>query len=192
MLGKRFIIFVVSLMVVLIIWEKKLCMQGKIWRIDASLVSSKGIGDQFTTNSTFSCEQRDPQVIVYNRIPKTGSTTMMTLLKTLASLNNFTFVFPLPKYRHEVIEKAILDAISSGHRTLICNHFNFPEIYYGHKVAYINILRSPIRRCISAYYYNRYGNRNKFLKADYVQRFGEFNYYIWNYGAIFPVSMVLE
>lgn len=125
------------------------------------------------TSFFFPCEERDPQIIVYNRIPKTGSTTMVALLNKLALRNNFHVIFPRPFYSHSAVRKAIADAISSGQQIMICNHFNFPEIKYGTKLAYINILRSPVNRCFSGYYYSRYGDRDTDLKATYVAEYGK-------------------
>jgi hypothetical protein len=118
----------------------------------------------------------DPQVIVYNRIPKAGSTTIISLLSQLAETNNFTLVLPTPYYNHSSARDAVLTALQTNTRTVVCNHFNFPEIFYGNqdnqKIAYINVMRNPIDRCASFYYYTRYGDRNRELKKATIEQYG--------------------
>lgn len=102
------------------------------------------------------CSPRHPQILVYNRIPKAGSTTVITLLRKLAVSNDFDFVLPMPYYNHTAALEAIVTALATGRRTLVCNHFNFPELLYGGgHVAYANIMRQPVDRCASWYYYTR-------------------------------------
>ena len=124
------------------------------------------------TFSWDSCTPLDPQIIVYNRIPKAGSTTLISLLTTLATLNDFDLILPEPYYDHAAARNAILSALVSGKKTIICNHFNFPEILYSDRIAYINVMRHPVDRCTSWYYYTRYGDRNRDLKAGILQQYG--------------------
>ncbi|KAG7672294.1 hypothetical protein Ndes2526B_g06713 [Nannochloris sp. 'desiccata'] len=143
-------------------------------------------GSRFSISSASACTPRDPQVIVYNRIPKAGSTTLISLLSHLAGKNNFTLVLPTPYYSHPAARNAVLTALTTGTRTVICNHFNFPEILYGgsidasninrntQQVAYINVMRNPVDRCASFYYYTRYGDRNKQLKKNTIDQYGNF------------------
>ena len=120
------------------------------------------------------CSPRDPQVIVYNRIPKAGSSTILNLLKNLSSVNNFALISPTPYYNHSVARDAILAALSSGKRAVVCNHFNFPELLYGkNDIAYINVMRDPVDRCISTYYYSRYGDRSNSEKREVLGRYGD-------------------
>jgi hypothetical protein len=140
-----------------------------------------------TSSSSPSCTPLEPQVIVYNRIPKAGSTTIISLLSHLAKTNNFTLVLPTPYYNHASARDAVLTALTTGTRTIVCNHFNFPEIHYGgssstitnsklnlnkQQVAYINVMRNPVDRCASFYYYTRYGDRSRQLKKETIDTYG--------------------
>lgn len=118
------------------------------------------------------CTPRRPQVLVYNRIPKAGSSTMIALIQELAKRNDFDFVLPVPYYDHTAARGAIFDALASGRRTLVCNHFNFPQLLYADRVAYMNVMRKPVDRCTSLYYYTRYGDRSRALKAEVLARYG--------------------
>jgi hypothetical protein len=118
------------------------------------------------------CAPRRPHVLVYNRIPKAGSSTMIALIQRMAERNDFDFVLPVPYYNHTAARGAIFAALASGRRTLVCNHFNFPQLLYADRVAYMNIVRKPVERCTSVYYYTRYGDRARALKADVLARYG--------------------
>lgn len=116
-----------------------------------------------------------PKVLVYNRIPKAGSSTMMYIISKLAELNDFDYVIPATQYNHSAARDAIIHGIAKtpeDRRTLVCNHFNFPEILYSDQIAYINVMRAPVDRCVSLYYYTRYGDRNRLLKKDILERYG--------------------
>lgn len=130
--------------------------------------------DQFWQDRepNLSCRPRYPKIIVYNRVPKAGSTTLIAILKELAKENNFDFVMPEPYHDHELVKQAILDALISGKKTVICNHFNYPEFLYAKNIAYINILREPVDRCVSSYYYARYGQRKSVWREEHLLRYG--------------------
>lgn len=103
------------------------------------------------------CSQR-PKVIIYNRVPKAGSSTTLALLSRLSKQNQFALV-RLPYHNYSKVRSEIEAALLRPGRTLICDHFNFPSIFHGDDIAYINILREPVSRIISQYYYLRYGDR---------------------------------
>ena len=118
------------------------------------------------------CQSSDPQVIVYNRIPKAGSTTLISLLTKLAEENGYALVLPVPYYDHAAARDAVLSALQTGQKTVICNHFNFPELIYSDQVAYVNVMRDPVDRCASFYYYTRYGDRQRELKSETIEMYG--------------------
>jgi len=102
------------------------------------------------------CRPRRPHVLVYNRIPKAGSSTVIWLLRKLSVDNDFDLVLPVPYYNHSSALESITKAVISPRPTLVCNHFNFPEMLYADdQVAYMNIVREPIDRCASWYYFTR-------------------------------------
>lgn len=103
------------------------------------------------------CQQNQPLILVYNRIPKAGSTTMIKLVKELSQRNGFQVVIPR-SYNYTAANIAILDAIAAKRKTFIVNHFKFPEIFVDDEIGYINVMRHPVDRCISWYYYSRYAH----------------------------------
>jgi hypothetical protein len=143
------------------------------WQLSSALVEARPLGPMWVTTPESYCATQDPQIIVYNRIPKAGSTTIITLLKQLSLANGFHLAEPMPYYDHVQARQAILDAIASGNRTVVCNHFNFPEILYGDRIAYVNVMRDPVERCTSEYYYRRYGDRPSEWKREFLEKYGE-------------------
>ncbi len=55
---------------------------------------------------------------------------------------------------------------------MIFEHFNFPDVHWRDRVAYVNIMREPLDRCVSLYYYSRYGPRPEEQMVDIVRRYG--------------------
>ena len=104
------------------------------------------------------CSQR-PKVIIYNRVPKAGSSTALALLSRLSRQNQFTLVRTgEPWHNYSKVRIEIESALLRPGRTMICDHFNFPSILH-EDIAYVNLLREPVSRVISEYYYVRYGRR---------------------------------
>ena len=122
------------------------------------------------TNDATVCSN-NPDVLVYNRINKAGSTTTMDIIKRLSKMNNFTILTPMPYHDHKKLRNALFRAIESGKRTVIMNHFDFPEFMYSSKVAYINMMRDPVERFISEYYYLRAPRRGR-LSEEYRAEHG--------------------
>jgi hypothetical protein len=116
---------------------------------------------------------REPLVLVYNRIPKAGSTTFMALAKKISVQNGFKMMTPEPYFDHAKLRRAIFNAVSSQTRTLIVNHFFFPEILYSDRVAYMNMMRDPVNRTVSDYYYLRYSTRRGQKAIKYREQYGD-------------------
>ena len=114
--------------------------QGGWWGTNAD--------NYFKRDSQKECKPRNPMVLVYNRIPKAGSTTMRLLLEKLAERNGFVYVRPFPRHNHTVAADAIFEALISKKKTLVEDHFAFPEIGYSTRVDYINVVRDPADRCV--------------------------------------------
>jgi hypothetical protein len=123
-----------------------------------SMLKGISVGSTFTfepKRDSYGQCMKDPLVLVYNRIPKAGSTTLMSLVKKLSVENDFTMLTPEPYFRHDKLLLAIFDAIKSRKRTLIVNHFFFPELLYNDQVSYMNMMRDPVSRTVSDFYYLR-------------------------------------
>lgn len=108
------------------------------------------------------------QVIIYNRIPKTGSTSFMGVAYDLCKNNGFHVLH--------------INVTGNNHALTFANQFRFvqnvtywnsmkPAIFHGHvafvdfsrfgtaqKPLYINIVREPLDRLVSYYYFLRFGD----------------------------------
>jgi hypothetical protein len=119
------------------------------------------------------CSPLDPHILIYNRIPKAASTTMVTLLSKLSKLNNFRFrKFGKPYHNATLVRLAVDIALQMKIPTVICEHFDFPDIHLDDKIAYINVMREPVSRCNSAYYYSRYGGRPEDERQRVLDTYG--------------------
>ncbi|XP_054169239.1 uronyl 2-sulfotransferase-like, partial [Oppia nitens] len=105
----------------------------------------------------------DISKLIYNRVPKCGSTTLITLLENLSKLNHFKH------YNSKIYNKRLLNfkqqkifinelmqysAPFSYDRHIYFINF---ELYNVSNIPiYINIIREPVERVISSYYYRRF------------------------------------
>lgn len=107
-------------------------------------------------------------VVIYNRVPKTGSTSFEDILYQLSTVNNFHSI-------HLNTVKVIRVLGLADQRRFITNitnwHEKMPAVYHGHLAyidfsrlgvrrlpIYINMIREPLSRLISHYYFVRYGD----------------------------------
>ncbi|CAH8291120.1 unnamed protein product [Schistosoma turkestanicum] len=109
-------------------------------------------------------------LVVYNRIPKTGSTSLINLVYQLIEKNHsHTHVIHLnissnKHYLNRINELYLIDNLThwtSMHPLMIHGHFAFINfIKYGSLLnpIYINMIRNPLDRLVSYYYFLRYGD----------------------------------
>jgi len=102
-------------------------------------------------------------ILFFNRVPKVGSQTAMELLKTLAVKNNFHY----HKDRTQKVETIKLTYNEEKWLSNLINYFDAPAVYVKHVCyvnftqfnlpdpIYINLVRDPVERVISWYYYVR-------------------------------------
>lgn len=112
-------------------------------------------------NNTIYAEQ---ECLFFNRIEKVGSQSLSTLLAQLSEINNFTpyvngeNVFTAQIYTYDE-EKAIAEEISEveGAMSYVehINWVNFTKFGLG-KPIFVNLVRHPIQKIMSAYYYTRH------------------------------------
>ncbi|XP_045596179.1 heparan sulfate 2-O-sulfotransferase 1 isoform X2 [Procambarus clarkii] len=110
----------------------------------------------------------DNLIVIYNRVPKTGSTSFIGLAYDLCSKNKFNVI------NVNTTKKTPTLSLTDQMR-LVYNISNWeekkPGIYHGHiayldfnrfgvnvQPLYINIIRNPLERLVSHYYFIRYGD----------------------------------
>lgn len=132
---------------------------------------SHGKALQLLTNEETAVETNDAfedTVIIYNRVPKTGSTSFMGVAYDLCSPNNFNVLHINTTRNSHVL--SLSDQVR-----FIQNVTNWtakkPALYHGHiafldfqkfgiakQPIFINIVRKPLDRLVSYYYFLRYGD----------------------------------
>jgi len=106
-------------------------------------------------------------VVIYNRVPKTGSTSFVGLAYDLCTKNKFNVL-------HMNISKNSHIMSVPDQKRMVWNITNWnskkPAFYHGHvsfldfnkygasSPLYINIIRQPLDRMVSYYYFLRYGD----------------------------------
>lgn len=103
------------------------------------------------------------QILFFNRVPKVGSQTFMELLRRLSARNNFHFhrdavqrletIRLAPDQQQELAEMITDLPTPSVYVKHVC-YTNFTEFNLPSPI-YINIVRDPVERVISWYYYVR-------------------------------------
>ena len=132
--------------------------------------------NRFTDKSHNGCQLKtNPRVLVYNRIAKAGSSSLLNLIHKLSKVNNFS-VFTSFQYDNRTVAERIIDnALSkkSNERSIIVEHFHFISKYtFDDRVAFFNLARNPLDRQISYYCYSRWGNRPRDARAQIINRWG--------------------
>ena len=106
------------------------------------------------------------EVIIYNRIPKTGSTSFIKVVNQLFKENQFsTLYLNISSKTMRLNDEAwIVKNISHWKEirpVIFHGHFGFPSFAkFGStlKPIFINIIRDPLQRFVSYYYFVRYGD----------------------------------
>ena len=105
-------------------------------------------------------------MIIYNRIPKTGSTSFIKVVNQLYKENQFSslYINISGKSMRLNDEAWIVKNISHWKEirpVIFHGHFGFPNFAkFGSPLRpiYINIVRDPLQRFVSYYYFIRYGD----------------------------------
>lgn len=100
--------------------------------------------------------------IFYNRVPKCGSRNIIDLLYSAARRNHFKFICHkeyVPFYHDEEYNKKTVSLIENKEGPLIYEgHYHFMrfEKYNSTQPTYINVIRDPLDRMMSWYYFIRF------------------------------------
>ena len=120
----------------------------------------KDMGDNIIPSATN--RTVDGLVLVYNRVPKCSSTSMYKLVKTLALRNHFKFsLAKSDDIRNELRsprkEKALVSAVKALPKNAVyVRHIYNPDWKrLGVKVNLVNMIRDPISRMASWFYFVR-------------------------------------
>ncbi|KQS44236.1 heparan sulfate 2-O-sulfotransferase pipe isoform X6 [Drosophila erecta] len=124
---------------------------GQLWRLNP----------KFLNNTKF----HTSDIIFFNRVPKTGSETLIKLMIELGKINDFQnerspYSKPTGMYwnveRQEQEATRILD-LKEQPAFVYAEHMNYMNIRQFHlpQPIYINMIRDPVERVISWFYYKR-------------------------------------
>lgn len=131
------------------------------------------------TESKF-CKPGKVELIFYNRVPKTGSTTVLSVFKKLQRQGSRLKCVSSPLYNHRRLSDA-------GRKSLIKNlklhgdprksliydrHVYFVNFtrYELPMPVYINTFREPVERLVSGYYFNRLRGMTAHGKAERTRK----------------------
>ncbi|XP_063601580.1 heparan sulfate 2-O-sulfotransferase 1-like isoform X2 [Penaeus indicus] len=109
----------------------------------------------------------DARLLVYNRVPKCGSTTVLDILNLTARMNKYW-------YRHSLLYNEM--NLTSAQQRMVLTHLGVQNwetpisydrhMYYvdfakqgNSRVAWMNIIRDPVERIISEFYFIRVKSR---------------------------------
>lgn len=107
-------------------------------------------------------------ILIYNRVPKTGSTSLMNVAYELQAENSFRVVgVHVTQFKHQL---TLQDQLEVGQNMTLWSR-EMPVLYHGHfahfnlrklglttSPIYINLIRRPLDRLVSHYYFLRYGD----------------------------------
>jgi len=119
------------------------------------------------SSSVSSKESEGNQVLIYNRVPKTGSTSLMNVAYELYKQNNFRVVQLHVSHFKHILTTGDQARFASN----ISSWSDSPTLYHGHFAyfdpkrlgvavtpIFINLIRKPLDRLVSHYYFLRYGD----------------------------------
>ena len=124
-----------------------------------------------------------PKIVIYNRVPKCGSQTMSMLINQLSRKNGFfsqaVFVGNEKPERSPSEQTAFMKELSDTAYSKQKNILYTRHQYYitpdafdfdpKERPVYINLIRDPIDRFKSFYYFSRYGNKRAQVNLTFTE-----------------------
>ncbi|XP_071487243.1 uronyl 2-sulfotransferase-like [Diadema antillarum] len=103
---------------------------------------------------------QDDITVVYNRVPKCGSRALLQVVKWLAKKNGIhgpvSMVPPTDKSELPLLTRTV-EGVKSKTKAFVEGHVHYHG--FGKKrVYFINIIRDPLDRLVSSFYFSRYGD----------------------------------
>ncbi|XP_065897840.1 heparan sulfate 2-O-sulfotransferase 1-like [Dysidea avara] len=134
---------------------------------------SKSLKGSHNSKEQWECTPHDNvQILFYNRIAKCASTSFVNLLQRLASRAQFQLIFNHKGAYDWSIQDIVGVAIKikasahEGKRVAYAQHFYYTD-YTPHltlNYSYVTLVRDPIDRLISSYYYYHYSTKKYIQK----------------------------
>lgn len=158
---------------------RKLTQANDIENVKASIFYTYDQTKWNWQNINFKRQIPNTRFVFHNKLPKSGSSTMNQLLKTLSRRNKFNFakVEPaqIPNDRFD-LEKPLVRFVQDTKQEpffLLKHHFIFNFTKHGlRQPTMVNVVRDPTDWFVSQYYFRRYGwerdknNRNSFIGSE--------------------------
>nr|XP_023023191.1 heparin sulfate O-sulfotransferase-like [Leptinotarsa decemlineata] len=158
------------LVIVLLFGSVAVLYQVQLARLQEKLAELEKRQEPYESNYLYSRENlvdEDELVILYNRVPKTGSTSFIGVAYDFCKKNRFHVLH--------------VNITANSHTLTLDNQLKFvqnvtkwnsmkPALYHGHfafldfskfgapKPLFINLIRKPLERFVSYYYFVRYGD----------------------------------
>lgn len=117
----------------------------------------------------------ESEIVFFNRAAKVGSESLMELLQNMQLMNNITVINTSPVQipvrvripQQEKKQADWIDDLAPGSVYIEhCNWLNFTR-YKRRKPIYINLVRNPVERVISWYFYVRGAYKNAIYYSKY-------------------------
>ncbi|XP_065350447.1 heparan sulfate 2-O-sulfotransferase pipe [Cloeon dipterum] len=129
----------------------------------AGTIPQRVITEEIDVSELNNTAKAQKDVIFFNRVPKVGSQTIMELIRRLSHRNGFNF------HRDKVqrVESIRLAPRDESYLAQVVSNYEPPSVYVKHvcftnftkygypSPIYINLVRDPVERVISWYYYIR-------------------------------------
>ncbi|XP_070531666.1 uronyl 2-sulfotransferase-like [Ptychodera flava] len=116
----------------------------------------------------------DDSLVVYNRVPKCGSRSVLWIVRKNAKKFGFKYKHSMEfwKFRQNEKdqEKTVREIVNLPRPALFDMHVHFLNFTkFGElRPVYFNIIRDPISRLVSSYYFNRFGDSiNKYMVSKF-------------------------